>query len=176
MKISDRMQKKWGILLTNASVNTCTLQDGAHSLGARARPLTHWQTTPSSAQGKHNVRQSPGQCDNRSWSSNVSHWQITPHSAQGKHNVRQSPDQCDNRLWSSNVLHTDKSHPTRHRANTMPIGHLVSVTIGHDLIMSYTLRDSLIMNTHTEKNHTQLCTGQTQVNYLVKVWPQVMVK
>ena len=74
--------------LTNASVNTCTLQDGAHSLGAKARPLTHWQITLRSAQGKHSISQPVTNhtqfCTGKH---TVSIRQITTYSAQGKHSV-----------------------------------------------------------------------------------------
>ena len=77
-------------LLTNASVNTCTLQDGAHSLGAKARPLTHWQITLRSAQGKHNISQPVTNhtqfCTGKH---TLSIRQITTYSAQGKHSVSQ---------------------------------------------------------------------------------------
>lgn len=56
-KSNKECKRNAEFLLTNASVNTCTLQDGAHSLGAKARPLTHWQITLWSAQGKHNISQ-----------------------------------------------------------------------------------------------------------------------
>ena len=77
-------------LLTNASVNTCTLQDGAHSLGAKARPLTHWQITLRSAQGKHSISQPvTNHTQFCSGKHTVSIRQITTYSAQGKHSVSQ---------------------------------------------------------------------------------------
>ena len=86
--------------LTNASVNTCTLQDGAHSLGAKARPLTHWQITLRSAQGKHSISQP-----------------VTNHTqfCTGKHSVNQTNHNllCTGQTQRQSA--NDKSHPILHR-------------------------------------------------------------
>ena len=138
--------------LTNASVNTCTLQDGAHSLGAKARPLTHWQITLRSAQGKHSISQP-----------------VTNHTqfCTGKHSVNQTNHSL---LCTGQTQHqsaSDKSHPILHRQT-----HSVNQTNHNLLCTGQTQRQSandkshpiLHRQTHSvnQTNHNLLCTGQTQ--------------